>query len=390
MPQFVYSAYNAQGKKIKGTIEAIKHKEALDQLKEQGLFVSNLALKGGKKIRFNGESLLTFTAQMAQLTQSKIPLYEALVIIEQQSRGEASHPIVLNLTEEIKRGVLLSYALSKYPDSFNPLYIALVQAGEAVGKIDHAMQSLALLLQKQQKLRRELSGALIYPLVLSIFSLLVIGMLLGFVIPSIEGMFEGKELNGFTACIIGLSHFVKDDFYYWLPALGGICAIGYFRLRSPEGKIALEKRLMQLPLIKKVMILQAMARFLRTMATLQQGGLNLIDSLSHAKKVMNNYHLEKTISQCEKKLHEGGILSKELARSPYVPPIVIRMLKIAEETGDTKSMFEKLAEVFEGDLEKILSRVVALAQPVILIVMGGVIGMVMLAVLLPLTQMAQI
>lgn len=390
MPQFVFAAYNAQGKKVKGTVEAVKHKEALDQLKGRGLFVSKLALKGGKKIRFSTASLLTFTTQMAQLTQSKIPLYEALLIIEQQSRGESYHPILLNITEEIKRGILLSTALSRYPESFNPLYVALVRAGEAVGQIDHAMSSLSTLLQKSEKLKRELSGALIYPLVLAVFSILVIGMLLGFVIPSIEGMFEGKQLNGFTAFVIGLSHFVKDDFYLWLPSLGIIGAFVFYRLRTKEGKIQLEKQLMATPLIKKVVILQAMARFLRTMATLQQGGLNLIDSLELSKKVMNNYHLEKTVTSAIKKLHEGSILSKELARSLHIPPIVIRMLKIAEETGDTKSMFEKLADVFEGDLEKILSRVVALAQPVILIVMGGVIGMVMLAVLLPLTQMAQI
>lgn len=390
MPQFVFAAYNAQGKKVKGTIDAIKSKEALDQLKDRGLVVSNLTLKGGKRIRFTPDTLMTFTTQMAQLAQSKIPLYEALVIIEQQSRGEAYHPIVLNITEEIKRGVQLSTALSRYPESFSPLYIALVKAGEAVGKIDHSMISLGTLLQKTQKLKRELSGALIYPLILSIFSMLVIGMLLGFVVPSIEGMFEGKELNAFTGFVIGISHFVKDDFYWWLPSLVGIISYFVYRFKSIEGKMQIERQMLHIPLLKKVVILQSMARFLRTMATLQQGGLNLVESLEHAKKVMNNHVLEKVITQCEKKIHEGSFLSKELARSPYIPPIIIRMLKIAEETGDTKSMFEKLADLFEGDLEKILSRVVALAQPVILILMGGVIGLVMLAVLLPLTQMAQL
>ena len=336
MPQFVFAAYTAQGKKIKGTVDALKQKEALEQLKERGLVVSSLSIKGGKRIRFTPDSLLTFTTQMAQLTQSKIPLYESLVIIEQQSRGEAYHPIVLNITEEIKRGVQLSSALGRYPESFSPLYIALVRAGEAVGQMDKTMTSLATLLQKQQKLKRELSGALIYPAVLATFSLLVIAMLLGFVIPSIEGMFEGRELNGFTATVIALSHFVKDDYYIYLPTIGIITAFLFYRLKTKEGQIQLEKQLMQTPLIKKVVILQAMARFLRTMATLQQGEMNLIDSLELSKGVMSNHHLEKTVSNCVKRLHEGSILSKELGRSPYIPPIVIRMLKIAEETGDTQ------------------------------------------------------
>lgn len=390
MSQFVYAAYDVQGKKVKGTIEAFKQKEALELLKEQGLYVLNLQLKGKSKIRFNQDSLLTFTTQVAQLIQAKIPLYEALVIIEQQSSQESYHQIIQSLCEEIKRGVPLSAALARYPDSFDTLYIALVKSGEAVGQLELSMNSLGTLLQKQQKLKREITAALVYPMILGSFSLLVIGMLLGFVIPSIEGMFEGRELNGFTAAVIGMSHLVRDDYYIWLPLLlfGGFFTA--FKIRTPQGKQKLEKWMMQTPLVKKIVVMQSLARFLRTMATLQKGGLNLIESLELSKKVMNNQTLEKTITQCEKKIHEGGVLSKELARSPHIPPIVIRMLMIAEETGDTRSMFEKLADVFEGDLEKLLNRLVALAQPVILIVMGGVIGLVMLAVLLPLTQMAQL
>jgi general secretion pathway protein F/type IV pilus assembly protein PilC len=284
----------------------------------------------------------------------------------------------------------LSSALSKYPNSFDTLYVSLVAAGEAVGSLGPILSKISLLLEKQSKLKRELGNALIYPSVLAVFSLIVIGALLGFVVPSIEDMFQDKELNGFTKSILFLSHFINEKWWIYIPTLVFGGAFAYMKLKSQRGKEWLENKLMKTPLIKKIVVGAALARFCRTMGTLQEGGLQMVESLKLAEKVMQNRTLELVIRKAKARIVEGSQLTVELKRSSWIPPLMVRLLSIGEETGSVGSMFNKLADIYEGDLEKLLSRTVALAQPVILILMGGFIGLVMVATLLPLTQMASL
>lgn len=389
MPHFTYIAFDEKGKKQSGSIDATHEKEAVERLKEQGLLLAKLALKGAGKVKLNGAALLAFTKQLAKLLEAGLPLYESLVTLEEETKKETYHVILLSLSEDIKKGVNLSTAMSRYPKSFNTLYTSLIHAGEAVGSLDLVLCRLSTLLEKQAKLKKEVVSAMIYPSILALFSLLVIGLLLGFVVPSIEGMFQGKEINGFTACIIGASHLLVDHFLYWFIPFVTFVGYGTYWLRQPKGKIFLEKCLLKAPLIHSLVITASVARFCRTMGTLLAGGVSILEGLRLAKKTMQNVVLEQEITQAELRIIEGGALSKQLGRSLYIPELVTRMVKIGEETGDVKGMFDQLAEMYESDLEKKLSRLVNLAQPVILIIMGGIIGMIMMAVLLPLTQMAR-
>lgn len=391
MPLYHYTAFDLQGKRHQGVVDAFKEREAKEQLRGQGLMVAKLDIKGGKKgLRLKPEALLSFTMQLKQLVEANVPLFEALLAIEQQLKGESYHVVIVGLCEEIRRGQTLSAALAKYPDSFDTLYVSLVAAGEAVGALGSILAKITLLLERQSKLKRELGNALIYPSILGLFSLIVIGALLGFVVPSIEDMFQDRELNGFTRCVLSLSHFINEKWWFYLPTLilGG--GFAYFKLKSQRGKEWLEKKLMRTPLLKRIVVGAALARFCRTMGTLQEGGLTMVESLQLSKRVMQNRTLEQVVSKAEGRILEGSQLTVELKRSEWIPPLMVRLLSIGEETGATGSMFNKLADIYEGDLEKLLSRTVALAQPVILILMGGFIGLVMVATLLPLTQMASL
>lgn len=391
MPLYHYTAFDGQGRRHQGVVDAFKEREAKEQLRSQGLLVAKLDIKGNKKrLRLNGEALLSFTMQLKQLVEANVPLFEALLAIEQQLKGESYHVVIVGLCEEIRRGQTLSSALAKYPDSFDTLYVSLVAAGEAVGSLASILAKISHLLERRSKLKRELGNALIYPSILALFSLVVIGVLLGFVVPSIEDMFQDRELNGFTNAILFLSHFITDKWWIYLPTLilGG--SFAFMKLKSQQGKEWLEKRLMKTPLIKKIVVGAALARFCRTMGTLQEGGLQMAESLKLAKLVLQNRTLELVIKKAENRILEGSQLTVELKRSEWIPPLMVRLLSIGEETGAMGSMFNKLAEIYEGDLEKLLSRTVALAQPVILILMGGFIGLVMIATLLPLTQMASL
>lgn len=392
MPVYEYQAYDSSGKSVRGVFEAPNEADAKDKLREQGLMVSALGTPSGKRSKhsLSGDHLVNFTLQLSQLLNAGLPLYETLRSVEEQYRGEKFHRIILSLCEQVKSGTPLSQAMASYPGSFNRLYCSMIAAGEASGSLDRVLERLGQFLDRQMKLRKQVVTALVYPLVLAVFSLMVIAMLLGFVIPSMEGIFEGRELNNFTQFILGTSHFFRDSWLHLL--LGAALGLGValWKLRSPKGKLWRERMSLRLPFVRKLVVQAALARFARTMATLQKGGLTLIDALRLSRGVMQNHCLEEVIEHAEERVIEGSSLSKQLSRSSLIPALVWRMLKIGEEAGSTEGIWERVADIYEGELEKSLSRLMALAQPIILIIMGVIIGSVLLAVLLPLTDISSI
>lgn len=390
MALYQYQALSTSGKKQLGFIEASDENDAKVKLREQGLMVSSLSSKVSvsQKQNLRGEMLQTFTVQLSQLINAGVPLFQSLSALEEQYRGEPFHRIILSLCDQLKAGKSLSEALSGYPKSFDRLYVSMITAGESAGALDVVLEKLSTLLTKQNKLRKQIITAMIYPSVLASFSLLIIGLLMTFVVPAIEGIFAGRELNGFTAAVLGFSHIVKG--YWWIYMPIGLVAglVAYTQLRTEQGKIWLQKMLMRTPLVKTLMIQAAVARFCRTMGTLQLGGLTMIESLRLAREVIGNVIIEQEILEAENKIIEGSSLSTELMRSKVIPKMVSRMLSVGEDSGSTVIMLNKIADVYEEDIEKTIDRLMALSQPVILIFMGSVIALVLLAILLPMTDMS--
>jgi general secretion pathway protein F/type IV pilus assembly protein PilC len=392
MPLYQYQAIDGKGKRTKGLIEAQGEKEAKDKLRDMGVMVTSLAVKTSMSSRQNlkGESLMAFTLQLSQLVGAGVPLYESLLAIEGQCRSEPYHRIVLSLCEQIKAGASLSQAMSSYPDSFNHLYCSMITAGEAVGVLDSVLEKLALLLSKQIKLRGEIITAMVYPAILAGFSFLIILMLLGFVIPSIEGIFAERKLNAFTTFVLSTSHFFRDYWWVYVPLIGGTIGYLVYFLRKPAGKLWLEKTFLKTPLLKTLMVQAAVARFCRTMGTLLQGGLPLIEAMRISREVMRNTTMGEEVKIAEKRIIEGSSIGKELGRAKHFPPMVAQMLSVGEDSGGIVVMFNRIADMYEQDLEKTLARLMALSQPAILIVMGIVIGTMLLAILLPLTDVSSL
>lgn len=390
MPIYHYQALDSKGKKIKGHLEAHSEKEAKEYLREQGSMLTKLTLKEKitAKQQLKGENLVTFTVQLSQLVNAGVPLYESLVAIEEQYRQEPYHHIILFLCEQIKAGNSLSTAMAEYPDSFDRLYRAMILAGESSGAQDIILEKLSHLLRKQIKLKKQIITAMIYPGILASFSFLIILLLLGFVVPSIEGIFADRTLNWFTEFVMNVSHFFRDYWWLYIPVIGGAITFFVIKIRSKEGKLLLEKNLIKLPVLKTLIIQTALARFCRTMGTLSQGGLTMIDSLQIARGVMRNVVLEEEVKKAESKIIEGSSLSAEFNKSPLIPLLVSRMLSVGEESGTTLVMMNKIADMYEEEIEKTLDRLMALAQPAILIVMGTIIGFVLLAIMLPLTDVS--
>ncbi|WP_075883745.1 type II secretion system F family protein [Candidatus Protochlamydia sp. W-9] len=390
MPLYQYQYVDEKKKRRTGVIEAISERDAKEKLRDQGLLITQIQTKSkiNGKQNLKGEALLAFTVQLSQLVNAGIPLYESLIAIEEQSRGEPFHRVVLSLCEQIRTGMSLSGAMATYSESFDQLYCGMIAAGEAVGMLGPILEKLTQLLAKQMKLKKQITTAMIYPSILGGFSLLIITLLLGFVVPSLEGIFAERKLNAFTNAILGLSHFFRNYWWLYLPAFVAGTVFVIWKFRSSEGKLWMEKTLLRIPVINTLVIQTAVARFCRTMGTLLQGGLNMIESLRISRGVMHNVVLEKEIQQAEAKIIEGHSLSQELGKSKYIPPLVSKMLAVGEESGTSIVMLSRIADMYEQEIEKTLDRVMALAQPVILIVMGLVIGTVLLAIMLPLTDVS--
>ncbi|MCH9625194.1 MAG: Type II secretion system protein F [Chlamydiales bacterium] len=394
MELYQYRYINAKGHKKTGLIDAHSSLEAKEKLRAQNILVLSLALAKNTKQSFfkkkqknlKTAGLITFTTQLAGLLTAGMPLYESLLAVEEQYRNEAYHPLLLTLCEQVKGGVALSEALLQFPKSFSPLYCSMIAAGESVGALDSSLEKLALLLSKQDKLKKQLSTAMIYPLVLFCFSGLVCFLLMTFVIPSLQTLFEDREVNQFTRLVMQISHFLTHRKLIYLPLLTATLATSIYTFSTAKGKLFIQKTVLKIPILNTLIIQTSMARFARTMGTLLQGGVSIIQALQIGRKVMRNPLLEEIIEQSEHKIVEGSLLSIELKKFKLIPSLVPRLLAIGEEGGSTPLMFQKIADLYEGEVEKTLNRVTALAQPVILIIMGGVVGLIMLAVLLPLTD----
>lgn len=396
MVLFHYRYIDPKGKKRASFIDAEGISDAKEKLRAQKILVLSIAqtAKGVKKAfwirraknQLVGEHLITFTTQLSQLLIAGMPLYESLLSLEEQYRSEHFHPLLLSLCDQIKRGTALSVAMGYFPISFNHLYCSMIAAGESVGALDSTLEKLSTLLTKQRKIKKQLTTALIYPILLFAFSFVVCLLLLTFVIPSLETLFEDRPVNRFTQMVMGLSHFLTNGWLFYLPLLGGACAGVLYLVYSHKGKRWVQRQTLRLPVLKTLITQTAMARFARTMGTLLQGGVSIIPALQISRRVMRNPFLEEIVEQAEGKIVEGSLLSRELKKSPLIPTLVPRMLAIGEEGGSAPVMFHKIADLYEEEVEKTLTRVTALAQPVVLVIMGGIVGLIMLAVLLPLTD----
>ncbi|MEX1013124.1 MAG: type II secretion system F family protein [Waddliaceae bacterium] len=390
MPLYHYTGFSSKGKRTKGMIEGLSEKHAKTVLRESDIIVTAIKEKKStsRKENLRGDQLVVFTVQLEQMIGAGIPIYESLVALEEHYREESFHRVLQSLCEKIKSGFKLSEAMASFPGTFNTLYCSMIKAGESAGNLDEVLNRLSALLKRQSKLKKEMTTAMIYPATLAAFACVVIIVLLTFVVPSIAAIFEGRELNTLTSMILTISAFFRS--YWWLLSLTLVAIVSLlsFQLSTPKGKVWRQKFILRIPGIRLLTIQSALARFCRTMGTLQEGGVPILESMQTARGVMNNVALEDVIKAAEKGIVSGRPLSKELARSAWIPKLIPRMIGIGEESGTLKTMLNKIADMYEDEVEKSITRLLTFIQPIILIVMGAIIGLVMLAILLPLTDVS--
>jgi len=402
MGAYHYSALEADGKKRKGTMEADSPRQVRQSLRDRGLHpihvraisqASNdavFSLRLGKGLSPAEKHL--FTQQLATLLRSGLPLEEALRAIAAQAETNSLRNLGLEIRTQILEGRSLTDALSRYPHTFDELYRATVGAGEATGKLDAVLSGLVDHLSRQQRLLRKTQAALVYPLILTIVSLLVVIGLLHFVVPEIVVVFEGtgKQLPGLTRGLIGVSDFLQAWWPWLLAGMGLLIVAARLTLARPVPRAAWHRLLLKLPLVARFIRTLQTARLVRTLAILVDSGVPLLDSLRIATGVLDIIPYREALSETASRIREGELLHKALEKTRRIPPITLSLIASGETAGNLNEMLRSAAEDQESEFEANTEMMLSLFEPVLILIMGGIVLIIVLAMLLPIFEMNQL
>lgn len=390
MPLFEYKAVSEKGKKFSATVDADSLHDAKCKLIRLKIAALEIVALEEKQISdsLSRVDLLNFTKELARLLLAGLPLFEALTALEEKYRGQKAHRVLLHLSDMVKNGYAFSKALATHPKIFDLLYVSMVANAEKTGRLEQALNELAELISKQLYIRKQMTAALLYPTLLCGFCLIVLSSLLFYVIPSLKDLFSGRDLHPFTQIVFAASTFACEAKGYLIILFISLSAAVGFAMLSPKWMRKLFSINYRLPLIKDLFAKVAFVRFFRAVATLIDGGVPVIQAFHQARMLMKHPVLEQVIAQAEERITQGEPIHASFQNHPLIPSLIPRMISIAEEGGKLPFMMKQIAQIYEEELEKKLLHFSTVAQPVLLLILGVVIGFVLLSVLLPLTDVS--
>jgi general secretion pathway protein F len=396
---YEYSALDGRGKRSKGVVEASGRQAAGRQLREQGLFLENLQeIRGGEQQksrqltrRVQVLQLAVATRQLATMLAAGMTIDEALATVADQQEPPALGKALARVRDDVLQGVSLSRALRDDARIFPEIYTNMVEVGEASGTLDKVLQQLAEFLEDQARIGARLKAALSYPLLMLLVGGGVLAFLLAFVVPKVTRMLEDLDqaLPLPTLWLMGFSAFLAA--YWWLLALLALLLFWMARqqLKTERGRLWFDRQKFRLPLFGPLLLQSATARFSRTMGTLLRSGVPLLTALEIVTGLMDNRHLQKLLSEVGRAVREGAGLAGPLRRAGIFPAMLPQMIAVGEQSGDLEQMLLKVAENYEYQVETRLNGLMSLLEPLMILVMGGVVGFIVLAILLPIFQASQ-
>ena len=399
MAAFAYSAINALGVESKGQLTASDPGAAREQLRQRGLRPIALSEVGegrstdGRRKKVKQRSLQVFSRQFATMIDAGLNVVSSLVILEQQTDDNALAEVIREVRSDVEGGMLLSQAMARHPKVFDRLYIAMVEAGEAAGILDKVLDRVALQIEKEMKIKRRVKGAMIYPIVVLTFAVLVlIGMLL-FLVPVFENVFKdlGGDLPMLTQVVVLASDAVRGYWFILFPAMGG-SIYGFRRWkRTPAGRQVWDRFKLRAPAgIGKVVLKVTMARFSRTLATLVAAGVDIIKALEISGQTAGNWVIESALADVRARVHQGVPIAQPLIEDPVFPPLVAQMVKIGEETGELERMLDKIADFYEDEVDTSIQALTSIIEPLMMIGVGVIVGIIVIAMYLPMFKLLQL
>lgn len=404
MPLYEYIATDRKGVTTKGTLDAVDRSTALNSLKNQNLkpiAVHETDDKKGSfsfedffgKNRVKADDLVMFTRQLSAMVSAGVPILRALTSQHDHTESQVLKTVIAGVMKDIENGSTLADALVKYPNTFSDVYVNMVRAGEAAGILDDILKRLALQQEKSAAIRKKVKSAMSYPVVLMSITVLAFFGLMLFVIPQIGGIVKGlggpdAQLPALTLFMLGVSSFIIHFWWLLIPSIiGGVVLILRY-IKTPAGKMQFHTIILKIPGLKVITMKLAIARFARTFSALMGAGVAVIEALNVTARASGNGVYEKALLEAAEEVKNGRNLSAIIEMNPLFPPIVSQMLAVGEETGQTETILVKVADFYEEEVDVAIDGVSALIEPIMIVIMGGMVGLIAASVMLPISGMA--
>jgi type IV pilus assembly protein PilC len=399
MPTYLWKGKNrygdaVQGERTAGSSEELSRVLQKEQIQVSSMTVQRPALKlfrFGEKVK--PKELAIYARQLAVLIDAELPIIQSLRILAEQTRNKYFKKVITTVGEDVEAGASLNQAKRRFPRVFDELFCNLVASGEQSGSLDIMLKRLADYIEKTVKLRGQVKQAMIYPVAIIAFSLIVAVMLLWKVIPVFASIFTdlGAELPGITKGVMQLSQFVQK--YILLLALGAVAGVFLFRAyrRTGPGRWSVDRGLLRIPVFGKLLVKVGVSRVTRTLSTLLSGGVSMLECLKITSSTAGNVVLEKAVMDARRQVSEGRSLTEGFQSTGRFPFMMTQMVKVGEETGTLDQMLGKLAEFYDDEVGTSVSAMMSLLEPVMMIFVGGIVGGLLLSMYLPIfSLMAQI
>ncbi|MDG2107906.1 MAG: type II secretion system inner membrane protein GspF [Woeseiaceae bacterium] len=398
MGAFEYTAMDQAGKQAKGILEGDTPKHIRQLLRDRKLLPINITEVAQKEARrqrsfsfrkgMTSDELALITRQLASLSQSGIPLEEALLAVSQQNDNQRTKSILLGVRTKVMEGYTLADGLSDFPQAFPELYRATIAAGEQSGHLDAVLERLADYTESRQELKQNITNAMVYPAALIVMAILIISFMLATVVPKIVGVFQSTQaqLPSLTRNLIATSEFLLN---YWLILIIATSIIGYglWRLLQLNGpRFAYHRFLLKLPIIGRLSRGTNAARFTRTLSILAGSGVPILEALNISAEVIENLTMRNAVIEVATRVREGESISKSLAVSKLFPPMIIHLIASGEAAGRLEEMLGRAAVVQEREVNGIIATLLGILQPLVIVIMGGIVLTIVLAILLPIFE----
>ncbi len=398
MPTYTWQGKTKQGELKKGELVADNVVVARLQLRKLDIRPVRIQEKREKPARkfalrkkIPKKSIVVFTRQFSTMINAGLPLVQCLTILGNQQENAAFSNVITKIKGDVESGQSLAEALKKHPKVFDDLYVNLVEAGEAGGILDVILNRLSSYIEKTEKLKKKVKGAMVYPAVVTGVSIVVTAIILLFVIPVFEKMFSevGQALPVPTQFVIGLSRFISSNLIFIILGIGALIFLLRSVYRTEKGKYLIDDLMLKLPVFGILLRKVAVAKFTRTFGTMVSSGVPILEAMDIVAKSAGNKVVEKAIYKARGSIAEGKTISEPLEESKVFPPMVTQMIAVGEASGELDTMLNKIADFYDDDVDAAVNTLTSMMEPIMMVVLGGIVGGLVIAMYLPIFKMGE-
>jgi type IV pilus assembly protein PilC len=410
MPTYKFEAMDTTGGEVKDSVEAVNEEEAQQKIRQMGYFVTKITESAGKKKKekkggggrrkkgkvftiggVNNKSLCTFTRQFSTLQDAGLPVLRSLKILEGQMRPGVLKNALIDVVDDVESGSTLSEAFGKHPKCFDRLYVNMVKAGEAGGALEVILKRLADFKEKAQSLKRRVTGAMVYPIVVVLVAVGILTGIMIFIIPKFEKIFADFKipLPWITVALINTSRWFVQ-YWYVIPLipLSLWLLIKLIRLNR-TGNYILDRIILFMPIMGQIVEKTVVARSMRTLGTLVSSGVPILEALTIVRETCMNAVFENCFTKVYQSIREGDTIAAPMKASRLVDDLVVNMIDVGEETGDLDTMLNKIADVYDEEVNVLVEALISLLEPLMIVILGAIVGTIVIALFMPLLALLE-